>query len=214
MKLTPTQWSVLLARCGVRSDITALWSDIFSEVLDDQSFSKGTDELAPFLGNVLHESMRLTRMEENLNYTARRIREVGFGFGPGTRWRKAAEQAEYLAGNPEALAEVLYGGRNGNNYPGDGWRFRGRGPIGLTFSDNYLLVGSLIGQDLTSNPDLAAQPRYSLEIALAWWEDRVPDEVVGNDGLTRRVVNGGKIGLDDVIVITREARAAIQELTS
>ncbi len=212
MKLSPNLWFAVFASCGVKPVLAEAWSRVFADTMTDRSFSKGPAELAPFTANVLHETMGLSRLTENLNYTAGRIRELGKASGPGTRWARAAASADSLAGNPEGLAEVLYGGRHGNVKPGDGWRFRGRSPIHLTFHDNYARVGLLVGQDLTSVPDLAAQPHFGLEIALAWWEDRVPDDIVGNDALVRRVVNGGKFGLAEVSALTRTIDATLSEL--
>jgi Predicted chitinase len=171
-------------------------------VIADDSFSKGPRELPPFLANVLHETGRLRRMEESLDYSAKRLREIGLPCAPGTRWRRAALAAEELKHDPEALAEVLYGGRYGNTQSGDGFRFRGRGPGQITFRANYQRVGDIVGQDLEGVPDLAAQQRFGIEIFLAWWEDKVPDDYIGNAELVRRVVNGGKIGLEDVRLLT------------
>lgn len=185
---------------------------IFSATLSDSSFSKGPQELPPFLGNILHESSLLRRMEENLNYTAKRIREIGATATVGTRWYKASQQAEWLEGKPEMLAEVLYGGRFGNINPGDGWKYRGRGPGQVTFHDNYAAVGDIVGQDLLNMPDLVAAPHFCIGIFLAWWEDKVPDSVIGNDMLVRRVVNGGKMGLAEVEQLTELARVKLAEM--
>lgn len=214
MKLPVNIWSDILARCGVKPEHRGSWSQTFSDLIADDSFSKGPSELPPFLGNILHETGRLARMEENLNYSAERIREVGMPYKPGTRWRRAAEQADSLARNPEALAEVLYGGRYGNKNPGDGFKYRGRGPGQITFYDNYMRVGDIVGQDLWAVPDLASTQSFGTKIFLAWWEDQVPDAYIGNDTLVRRVVNGGKHGLEEVTRLTDTVELALKELVA
>lgn len=211
MKLTAQAWHAVLAKCGVKPSQLAVWPSVFAHTLTDDSFSKGPSELPPFLGNVLHESGRLARMLENLNYSAERIRAVAHTAKPGTRWHRAGQMADDLAGKPEALAEVLYGGRFGNSRPGDGILYCGRSPIMITFHDNYMRLSELVGQDLCSNPHLLEQPHYALEITLAWWEDKVPDEYIGNDALVRRVVQGGKLGLEDVTRLTALAGQALAE---
>src|SRR3990167_5662214 len=60
---------------------------------------------AHFLGQMAHESAGFSRMQENLNYSAKRIPQV---------WPRLALRADVLAGKPEALANAAYGGRLGN----------------------------------------------------------------------------------------------------
>ncbi len=46
---------------------------------------------------------------------------------------------------------------NGNEASGDGWKFRGRGPIQLTGKSNYTLFAQDIGRpDVLTNPDIVA----------------------------------------------------------
>lgn len=47
--------------------------------------------------------------------------------------------------------------------------FRGRGFIMLTGRKNYEKYGKLIGVDLISNPDLAADPEIAAKIACKYW---------------------------------------------
>jgi predicted chitinase len=67
---------------------------------------------------------------------------------------------------PEAVFEKIYGGRMGNNSPGDGYRYRGRGYIQLTGKENYQRVGKAIRVDLVSNPDLANDPKVATKVLL------------------------------------------------
>ena len=97
----------------------------------------------------------------------------------------------------------------GNTAPGDGWRYRARTPIGLTGHDNYAFVGDLMGQDLVDLPELMEQPRYALEASIAWWEDRIPDSMLGDPEKITRRVNGGLIGLSDRIRLTNLAQTAL-----
>ena len=201
--MTSEQWAAVLMKCGVKIITATIWGDVFADVVTDKSFSRGLDDVDDFLGQVIHESAGLTQFSENLNYSAERLCAVW----PG-RFPTLADARPY-ARSPEALANRVYGGRMGNTEPGDGWRYRGRGPIQLTGKNNYAFVGDLVGQDLVDLPELMEQPRYALEATIAWWEDRIPDSMLGDPEKVTMRVNGGLIGLADRELITNEARAAL-----
>lgn len=68
--LDVSNWESILIHCGVASAVASDWSPIFSAEIDDGAFSAGLKmELPDFLGNILHESLMLERLEENLYYT-------------------------------------------------------------------------------------------------------------------------------------------------
>lgn len=90
------------------------------------------ERIAEFVAQIANETGGFRTFEENLNYSAKRIMEVW----PSRVPNLAA--AAPLAHNPEALANVVYQRpREGNTQPGDGWRYRGRGALQLTFRNNY-----------------------------------------------------------------------------
>jgi len=71
---------------------------------------------------------------------------------------------------PEAVAEIVYGGRMGNDKPGDGWKYRGRGLIGLTGKANYAEYGKLINEDLLGKPELVNDPEISQKLVIAYFK--------------------------------------------
>lgn len=176
----------------------SIWGPVLANTVKADTFSKGRDDLLDFLPNVLHESAMLEKMEENLSYSAGRICEVW-----PSRFPDVASALPF-ARNPRALANKVYGGREGNTEPNDGWDYRGRGPLGLTFKNNYQVVGDLMGQDLVGNPDLAAQPHFALEACIAWWEHNIPDSVLGQQSKVRRKVNNSERGLDEIVHLRRK----------
>lgn len=154
-----------------------------------------------WLAQMAHESEGFTRLEENLNYTAARLRAIF----PS---RVTTAEAEQLARKPRAIANHVYGGRLGNVGPDDGWLYRGRGLTHLTGRDNYRLAGRLIGRDLEARPDDAADPAVALAIACAWWQDRGCNVAADADDVERvtRIINGGVNGLSDRKRLTERAR--------
>ena len=146
-------------------------------------------ELPDFLGNILHESLMLARLEENLNYTRpERLMEVW-----PKRFPTLALARQYVR-SPQKLADYVYGNRLGN-VNGDGWSYRGSGLIMVTGLANFQLIEETTGLPVVANPDMLRQPDTALQVAIAWWEARVPDSAVGNRVRVRRAVNGGDIGL-------------------
>ncbi len=124
--------------------------------------------LAAFLAQIGHESSQLTRIEENLNYSAVRLMEVFKGKF------SSIEEASKYAYKPQAIANRVYAGKlgNGPESSGDGWKFRGRGIIQITLSDNYREITKDLGIDFFNNPDLLLQPEYAVKSAFWFWDKR------------------------------------------
>jgi len=59
-----------------------------------------------------------------------------------------------------------YQGRLGNNNPGDGVAYKGRGYVQITGKDNYAHWSNELGVDLVQNPALAAMPDTAAQIAV------------------------------------------------
>ena len=121
--------------------------------------------LCEALAQWAHETGGFTILIESLDYRAARMCEVW-----PDRFKGALDpRAIYCAGNPERLAEAVYGGRLGNDEKGDGLRYCGRGLDQCTGKDAYREASSMIGVDLVANPELLANPAVSLRVALARW---------------------------------------------
>ena len=147
------------------------------------------------MAQVTHESNGLNRLEESFRYT-RNISQIPVQ----SAWREGPEALESarlqaLQGRPERLAELMYGGRNGNDAPGDGWRYHGRGYIQLTGKENYRAAGEALDLDLVKHPELAADPQNVSRIAVWYWENRVPEQARNDVRAATLAVNGKYNGL-------------------
>lgn len=159
--------------------------------------------LAHFLAQVMHESDGLTIQWENMNYkTAKRLMEI-FGQGnhsAGVRWDEATD----LLGNPQRLAERVYGLGNptkakelGNTQPGDGYRYRGGGILQTTGRGNYRRMGQKCGVDFEAQPELVVSAEHALKPALAEWTEGNLNAAADRDELLTitKKINGGTNGL-------------------
>lgn len=98
-------------------------------------------------------------------------------------------------------AQTRYEGRTdlGNVHPGDGKRYRGRGPIQITGRTNYRRFGQMLGLDLEGNPDLAATPTVGIRVACAYWLASRLNAAADRDDIeaVTRLINGGLNGIAD-----------------
>lgn len=115
----------------------------------------------------------------------------------------------------EIASGAAYEGRRdlGNIYPGDGVRYKGRGPIQLTGRANYRAAGAALGLDLEGNPYQASKPEVGFRIAVWYWSTRSLNYYAdqgrsGFDTITYRI-NGGYNGYNDRWAHYNRARAAL-----
>ena len=153
--------------------LTGTTAEAIAKRLALQQGLKGL-ELAAFLAQIKHESWDFKRMHE-----------VG---------DKRYFQRMYDKKYDPAKAKIL-----GNDRPGDGVRYRGRGYMQLTGRDNYRRVGRLLGVDLERNPELAARPDIAAQVALLYWKKRVRPKVKdwSNVAEVTRPINSRLAHLED-----------------
>lgn len=196
----------LQAKCGLTPD--GVWGK--GTYLAAKDYFKLTNaQAAHFFGQCAHESNNFKAFSENLNYKAEGLNKIFKKYFP------TLASAQPYARKPEKIANKVYGNRMGNGpeASGDGYKYRGRGPIQLTGKDNYTAFSKAVGRpDVLTNPDIVAG-ELAFESALWFFQKNgllaiadkgVTDAVIGQ--ITRRV-NGGTIGLDDRIKKTKQFAA-------
>lgn len=116
-----------------------------------------------FLAQCGHESLDFTVWTENLNYSAERLAEVFEKYFP------TLELSSAYARKPQAIANRVYANRmgNGNEHSGDGWKYRGRGPIQATGREMYAWLEEELGLPLLEKPDLLLDPGHGMRAAAA-----------------------------------------------
>ncbi|WNG21544.1 LysM peptidoglycan-binding domain-containing protein [Cystobacter fuscus] len=141
------------------------------------------------------------KAEQYLPHVNRAMAEAGIN----TPKRQAAflAQLAHESGEFRYMEEIAsgaaYEGRRdlGNTQPGDGVRFKGRGPIQLTGRSNYRAAGQALGIDLENNPKRAADPDVGFRTAAWFWNSRNLNQYAdaGNFREVTRRINGGYNGL-------------------
>lgn len=188
----------------------------------EEEFAKWDNDplvTAHFMAQISHECMAGRIVRENMNYRAERILQV---FGEGKHSAKVTpDEARTLAGQPQALAERVYGIGNpkkarelGNVRPGDGWSYRGGGMLQLTGRANYSKRGQAIGYDLEENPGQLENPTISFKVACAEFVGLGCVPFARNDDVVRVTlkINGGKNGLAERQVWLRKWKEALDDI--
>lgn len=114
---------------------------------------------------------------------------------------QAAHESAGFRTLEEFASGAAYEGRKdlGNNRPGDGKRYKGRGIFQLTGRANYRVMGAKLGVDLEGKPELASDPMISIKTACEYWNSRKLSIYADLDDVrtVTRLINGGYNGFDD-----------------
>ena len=160
------------------------------------------------------ETGGFSKMVESLNYSVKGLQgtfsRARISEADCQRLGRKAGAGALSPAVQEEIANIVYGGsfglkQLGNDQPGDGWKFRGRGAKQTTGRFNYGEVKKVTGLDVINNPDLLADPDTGMQAACIFWEKKNCNQFADKDdilGLTK-AVNGGTNGL-------LERKAALQ----
>lgn len=156
--------------------------DELRQIMPNCAVAKRTDYL-PFIQQAMQE-FQITSYLREAAFLAQLAHESG--------------ELRYME---EIASGSAYEGRKdlGNTQPGDGRRYKGRGPIQLTGRANYKRYGDLLGIDLINNPTIAATKEVGFRIAGQFWSLNGLNALADQQNfkqITKRI-NGGYNGLDD-----------------
>lgn len=198
--LTPTEVAAALkASPAIAANVEALWPLVVTALKANGIGSHLTQiGVAATIGV---ETPAFKPVEENLNYSAN---------GLLATWEKrfpSLEFAQEYHRQPEKIANYVYADRNGNGpvTSGDGWRYRGRGPIQITGRANYRECGKSLGLELLVEPARLLELETGARSVAWFWAIHGlahPCEM-GQWVTVRRIVNGGLTHLADLLGIVR-----------
>ena len=168
--------------------------------------------VAGFLAQIAHESGGFNAVIENLNYSAKGL------MGTFKKYFPTEELAKQYERQPQKIANRIYANRMGNGpeESGDGFKYRGRGPIQLIGKSNYTAFAKDMFEDwrnVVENPDWVTYDKdFALMSAIWFWnKNGLNKEADAGDIKTMtRKINGGYIGLEDRI---KHYNECIHELT-
>jgi putative chitinase len=167
--------------------------------------------MAFFLGHCAVESTYFTRLEENLYYSAKRLRQVWPNRFPNY------SVAKKYAKNPRALANYVYNGRMGNRSgTDDGWNYRGGGIKQLTGAYNYNEFNKWIHKqsfgknapDFVRYPEEVRRMPWAIYSAVWYWLENKVYLYAGKGQIraSTKAINGGYNGLKQRTTAINRAR--------
>ncbi|MFC2935942.1 glycoside hydrolase family 19 protein [Klebsiella michiganensis] len=197
---------------GVSQDLATRWHPHIMAAMKEFGISK-TEDQAMFIAQAGHESGGFSRLVESFNYSIAGL--AGFV----RAGRLTQDQANTLGrrqGEPSlplvrqrAIANLVYSKRMGNNGPGDGYNFRGRGLIQITGLTNYRDCGNGLKVDLVTQPELLAQDSYAARSAAWFFATKGCLKYTGYLARVTQIINGGQNGIDDRRVRYLTAKKAL-----
>lgn len=151
------------------------------------------DKFAPFLTAAMNEFQINTPLRQ-----AAFLAQVGHESG----------QLRYVR---ELASGAAYEGRKdlGNDQPGDGVKFRGRGLVQITGRANYIKCGKALALDLIANPELLEETESACRSAAWFWQshglNQLADDGMNSFGVITRRINGGTNGISDRLALYKTA---------
>lgn len=193
INLTLEQFSNMIPNNSEEDQWFSFAKDLF------EKYGITTDKrIAAFMAQAAYESNDFNKLEENLNYSWQRLRQVFPKYFP------TDSAAQKVARQPEAIANIIYNDKYrtsklGNIYDGDGWKFRGSGIFQLTGRYNYEAFGKTINKTADETAVYIRTKQGAFESALWFWNTKNLDKYADTDDITgmTKIINGGDIGLSE-----------------
>lgn len=196
---------------GISAELAARWFPHIEATFKEFGITSVIEQ-AMFIAQVGHESGGFTASVESFNYGVAGLKAT-FGH------RLSAEQCSMLGRQPgekmvpanrqAAIANLVYSGRMGNKAAGDGWKYRGRGPMQITGLDNYRACSAVLKVDLVLIPELLEQDSYAMRSAGWFWSANKCGRYGADVEKVTKIINGGLNGLDDRAARYKRARKAL-----
>ena len=148
------------------------------------------NRISGFVAQCAHESLGFTALVENLNYGQSGLRKIFPKYFPNDTI------ALQYARQPMKIANRVYANRmgNGTEASGDGWKFRGHGPLQLTGHDNVTLFAKSISKTLDETIAYIATLEGGIESACWYWKTNNINATCDEDNIDAMsdIINRGR----------------------
>lgn len=193
---------------GLSAGLAARWYPHIDAAMKEFGITAVNDQ-AMFIAQLGHESAGFTSLVENFNYSVDGLKKTfGKRLTPYQCEMLGRVDGKQTAHQPQ-IANLVYGGRMGNIFEGDGWKYRGRGLLQITGRENYTKCGVTLKLDLVSTPELLVQERHAARSAAWFFALRGCLLYSGDIVRVTQIINGGQNGLADRKVRYSRAQAAL-----
>jgi predicted chitinase len=108
----------------------------------------------------------------------------------GKRLPASDEELSNIKKDDIAFFDLIYGGRYGNDQPGDGFKYRGRGFNQITFKNLYKVYGDEIGIDLVKDPDKLNELPIAADVLAVYYKKTLK---IGFKGISKKRYNVSKV---------------------
>ncbi|EKQ0891013.1 glycoside hydrolase family 19 protein [Salmonella enterica] len=185
---------------GITEQLAARWYPHINAAMNEFGITKPDDQ-AMFIAQAGHESRGFSRLVESMDYSIAGLADF-VRYGRITQnqanalGRRSYEKVLPLE-RQRAIANLVYSKRMGNNGPGDGWNYRGRGLIQITGLNNYLDCGNGLKIELVAQPEMLAQDEYAARSAAWFFVSKGCMKYTGDLVRVTQIINGGQNGIDD-----------------
>lgn len=209
--MIPLRADLLARAAGCTAERAAAFAPHLDVACGYYGINRSVARLSAFLAQVGHESAGFAASVESLNYSVDALLRTFGRHRISEADARAMGRADGRPADPVAIANAVYGGEwgqreLGNTQPGDGWRYRGRGPMQLTGRANYARLTQRLRArlgpgvpDFEADPDALQRPEWGAWCAADFWDMRGLNALADRDdflSITRKI-NGGINGLDD-----------------
>ncbi|WP_213747996.1 glycoside hydrolase family 19 protein [Citrobacter freundii] len=193
---------------GISAGLSARWFTHIDAAMKEFGIT-AVNDVAMFIAQVGHESAGFSLLEESFNYSVEGLKKTfGKRLTPYQCEMLGRVDGKQVAHQPQ-IANLVYGDRMGNNSPGDGWKYRGRGLLQITGRENYTKCSAALKLDLISTPELLTQEKYATRSA-AWFFSSSGCLMYSGDVVrVTQIINGGQNGIKDRRECYSKAKAAL-----